>query len=320
MRKALLVSSLVVAVALASVPARAQDNSAAVEALFSEGKRLAGEKKFSEACPKFLASYNLEHRVGTLLNLADCYENNGQLASAWARFIETRTLAQRNNQPERAQLAADHAAALEPKLSKLTIQVPKAPPGLELRRDGAVIDPGAFGVAVAVDPGKHVLEAQAPGKKPWHGEVTVADGADQKTFEVPELADAPKPVLNPGSSTTTVEEKRSPARAIVGIGIAGLGVISLGVGTYFGVAALGKRSDSNANGNCGANGQPNDCNATGVALRDDARTLGNVSTVFIVIGGVATVGGLVLWLTAPSSSSKTVVGFDGQSIRLSGSF
>jgi thioredoxin-like negative regulator of GroEL len=66
----------------------AQDNSAAVEGLFAEGKKLAAEGKLAEACPKFLASYNLENRSGALLNLADCYEKTGQLATAWARFLD----------------------------------------------------------------------------------------------------------------------------------------------------------------------------------------------------------------------------------------
>src|ERR1700692_1403813 len=95
-----------------------QDNSAAVEALFTEGKRLEGEGRFAQACPKFLASYNLEHRVGTLLNLADCYEKNGQLASAWARFVEARTLAQRAGQNEGADYAQHHPRPLNPKLAR----------------------------------------------------------------------------------------------------------------------------------------------------------------------------------------------------------
>ena len=63
----------VVCVGVGAAPATAfaqgTDNSAAVEALFTEGKRLEGEGRFAQACPKFLASYNLEHRVGTLVNL-----------------------------------------------------------------------------------------------------------------------------------------------------------------------------------------------------------------------------------------------------------
>src|SRR5436309_1887312 len=81
-------------------PAFAQDNSALVESLFEEGKKLAAAGNYTDACPKFLASYNLEHRTGTALNLADCYEKSGQLASAWARFVEVATVAERAGQIE----------------------------------------------------------------------------------------------------------------------------------------------------------------------------------------------------------------------------
>ncbi len=321
MRSRALPLVVVVASLFGSIPsARAQDNSAAVEALFGEGKRLASEGKYSEACPKFFASYSLEHRLGTLLNLADCYEKNHQLASAWARFVEARTLAQRSNQADRAEFAAQHAAELEPQLSKLTVNVLKPAAGLEVKRDGVLVGDGAYGVAVAVDAGKYTIVASAPDRKPWTGEVTVGEGADQKmaAIEVPELVAAPKPLA--ASRTTVAEEKHGPGRAIAGLAIAGAGVVALGVGTSFGVAALGKKSDSNANGNCGAGGQVNDCNGVGVGLRDDARTLGNVSTVLIAVGGVAVAAGLVVWLTAPSSRVKTTLGFDGRMVRLGGAF
>src|SRR5579883_326916 len=64
------------------------EDKATAEALFNEGKRLMNERKFGEACPKFLASQKLDPGVGTQLNLAVCYEANGQTASAWATFKE----------------------------------------------------------------------------------------------------------------------------------------------------------------------------------------------------------------------------------------
>src|SRR5580704_11583509 len=197
---------------LAAMPACAQessaDNSATVETLFGAGKALVAQGKFAEACPKFLASYNLEHRIGTLLNLADCYEKNQQLASAWARYIEASTLAQRASQAERATFATSHAKALEPTLSKLTISVPSAAPGatpvpgLVVQRDGVAVDPGAYGVEVAVDGGTHTIEASAPGKKTWSSQVVVASASDAKTVGVPALEDGPRPleVAQPGAT------------------------------------------------------------------------------------------------------------------------
>jgi len=296
-----------------------QDNSAAVEALFTEGKRLEGEGRFAQACPKFLASYNLEHRVGTLLNLADCYEKNGQLASAWARFTEARTLAARGNQPERAQFAGEHAAALAPKLSKLTIAVTNPAPGLAVKIDGQPVDAAAFGVAVPMDAGKHTLEATAPDHVPFKGEITVGGSAEQKTTTVPELAAAPKAA--PPPETPRVEESRGlGGRKVAALIVGGVGIAAIGVGAYFGVTALGKNSDSSPY--CNLGGVKNNCYGAGVTDRNDAVSDASLSTILLGAGAAAVIGGAVLFLTAPSSSSAPAasVGFDGRMVSVAGRF
>ena len=304
---------------LVSAPSlvRAQDNSAAVESLFAEGKKLLGEGKVAEACPKFLASFTLEARVGTLLNLAACYEKNGQVASAWARFVEARTLATRNNQPERATYAAQHAAALEPRRSMLTVVVPNPQPGLVVKRDGIVLDPAVYGIGVPVDGGAHAIEASAPGKVTLKASVTVSPEGDKKSYSLPALEGAPvaavAPAPAPASSSvaagggneaatqaTPSESHGMPTAAIVGLSLAGAGVIAAGIGIGFGVEALSKNNDSNANGNCTGNL----CNQTGFDTRSTARSDGDISTVLIGVGAAAVIGGGILWFTAPKGRAS----------------
>ncbi len=318
------------AVVFAAPVARAQsaDNSATVEALFDEGKRLMAAGKVAEACPKFLASYELEHRVGTLLNLAACYEQNAQLASAWARFVEARTLAARNNQPERQQFADDHAKALEPKLSKLTVTVTRPVPGLEVKVDGQAVAQGAWGVAVPMDAGKHTVQATAPDHVAFSGEVTLGAGADQQTLAVPELAAAPRPVTGPAPETPQPQSQASGGlggRKILALAVAGVGVVGLGIGSYFGVTALGKNSSANSSPDCNQGGVAANCirGSTGAQERNDAYSDANLSTIFLGAGAAFVVGGAVLWLTAPSAPSATPsasVGFDGRMLRVSGTF
>src|SRR5262245_35951588 len=117
MRRALPLS-IVVAALLAAPEAHAQGGDLAVaQGLIDEANRLVGQGKLAEACPKFLASFQLGPKPGTAVNLADCFEKNGQIASAWARYLEAASLAQRAGQSEREQYAREHAATLEPKLS-----------------------------------------------------------------------------------------------------------------------------------------------------------------------------------------------------------
>jgi hypothetical protein len=298
--------------------ARAEDNSAALEALFAEGKRLMNEGKYAEACPKLLASYRLdEKRAGTLLNLADCYEKNGQLASAWARFVEARTLAARNNQVERVAFATEHATALEPRLSRLTISVTESVPGLQVRRDGVLVDAGALGVAVPVDGGAHTIDAVAPGKRAFRAEVPIGASADVRTFRVPPLEEDARARTSEAPPPRT-ELAASSTRPLLELGLLGVGVAGVGVGAYFGVAALGKRSDSAPY--CGQAGRgANDCTAPGVALRSDAVRDGTLSTVFVGLGVAALAGAAVLWLTSPSSSTQVRAAFDGRRLVLEGS-
>jgi serine/threonine-protein kinase len=302
-----------------------------VEALFSEGKRLIGEGKISEACPKFLASYNLDsQRIGTLLNLADCYERNHQLASAWARYVEAKPLAQRAGQTERAEYAVQHAAALEPRLAHLIVVVPKASAGLTVKRDGVLVEPAAYGVPIAIDAGSHALTATAPGRRAWSTEIVFGKEGEKRTVEVPALVDekvaaapvaapAPTPAPPPAeravapapADTAPAEPVGAPpaevshgssSQGVIGLLIAGVGVVGLGFGTGFGLSALGKKGD--AEPYCGQNGTgANDCFGEGVTLRSDAANAATASTIFFAAGATLLVGGVVLWLTAPSSSA-----------------
>src|SRR5688572_17830814 len=88
--------SLVATAALAALlngslvrPAQAQSSSdsATARALFAEGRKLMGEKKYEDACPKFEESLRLDHGMGTQFNLAFCWEQLGRTASAWATFL-----------------------------------------------------------------------------------------------------------------------------------------------------------------------------------------------------------------------------------------
>ncbi|MDB4937371.1 MAG: putative rane protein [Labilithrix sp.] len=304
--------------------AQAGDTASAL-ALFEEGKRLTAEGSYAEGCPKLEASYHLVQKLGTLLNLADCYEKAGKTASAWARFTEAATMADRASQQERAEFARAHAAALAPKLSRLAITIAApAPEGLEIRRDGAVVDPAAFGSAVPVDPGVHVVEARAPQRKAWSQSVDVKTDAGQRTVAVPALeaeaaAAAPiaasiasRPIAPPASLDTTTSS--GSAQRTWGLVIGGAGALGLAGGLVAGAIASSAYQRSNQNGGC----VDDVCTSSGLERRDTAGTIAGVAT-GVFVGGLVLAGtGIVLYLTATPAraSGQTAVSIGPGSLRI----
>lgn len=320
-----------------AAPSRAADNdtsAAAAESLFQEARKLAEAKRYSEACPKFAASQKLAPAIGTLLNLADCYEKNNQLASAWARFHEAIALAQRLGRANREQTARERAEKLEPRLIKLSISTRSS--AVEVKLDGIVVDRGALGTPIPVDAGKHTIEASAKGKKPFLKTIDVNDKAKSPSVEIPVLEDeytgaaavAPKgPAPNPESKELpfTPPPKEGPksswsGRKTLGIIVGSLGAVGLGVGTYYGIKA--RSSWKEAQTYCSVDYE---CEEAGVDLAARAKRFGNYGTIGFAAGGVLLVGGVVLFITAPSpkktaGTGLTRIGVGPGSVILGGTF
>ena len=299
-----------------------EGGAAAAESLFQEGRKAMDAHRYSDACPKFLASQKLAPAIGTLLNLADCYEKNNQLASAWARFHEAIALAQRLNRQNREQTARERADKLEPRLIRLSILSRTS--GVEVKLDGNVIDPAALGTPIPVDAGKHTLEATAKGKKPFNTNVEVSEKNKSPSVEVPPLDDAPvekndqaqKPVEPPPEKQHGWSTQKT-----VGLVVAAGGVVGLGVGGFFGLRTSSKWSDSKPH--C-----PNlECDSTGVVLATDAKNAGNIATIATIAGGVLLIGGAVLFITGGDSGKAAKddkmpvrVGIGPGSVVLGGTF
>ena len=286
------------------------DDSAAAQALFDQAKKAMAAHRYADACPKLEESLRLQEAVGTLLNLADCYEREGKLASAWSRYLEVASKARAAGQGARARIARDRAAALAPKLSSLVVDVPSSSraAGLEIRRDGTVVGEAEWGEAIPADAGTHALEASAPGRKPWSQTVLVADGATTARVTVPELDRIPvetkeAPVAAPAAESPAPAALPPPASEpshvqglkVAAVVVGGLGVVGVGVGSAFGLMSLGKHND--AARLCPQRDSCTDPNA--VTASRQAVDFGNVSTVAFIVGGVGLAGGAVLWLVAP---------------------
>lgn len=287
----LLVLVVLAAFSLLPLDARADGDAnarALAVQLFDEAEAMVARGEIAKACPKYAESYRLDPQLGALVYLAECYEKNGQRASAWGSYREAEELARKRGDA-RAEYAAQRAAALEPQLSYLVIEVPASARvvGLKVFRDDAPVAEVVWGARAAIDPGPHRVEARAEGRLPWRQSVVVAAGPGSIRIEVPLLKDDL-------STVAAKTETAGSSRRIAALAVGGLGVVGLGIGGFFGLSAESTLSDSEAE--CSAR---DICTARGVRLRNSASDKAVVATVATAVGAGALVTAAVLWFTAP---------------------
>jgi hypothetical protein len=274
----------------------ATDNRALAEMLFFTARGLMEAGRIPEACAKLSESYRLDPAAGTLLNLAVCHEKEGKIASAWGEFRQSIAEARKANRPEREKLATERVAAIEPDLPFLTITVPdevRKIPGLVISRNGVPLNAAAWSTELPVDPGEVQIEERAPDYKPKTLTIAIANKQHSTIAAEPlELA----PIFRPPPPYWT-------GKRTVGAIMFGAGLVSAGVGTYFGVTALNDKSSSDQN--C-----PNDaagvqrCTQTGVNDMNNANTAAWVSDITIGVGAASALVGAYLFLTGGADSSQ----------------
>lgn len=289
---------------------------AAAESLFDDGLKAMKAGRFAEACPKLEESERIDPGIGTLLYLGECYEKTGRTASAWATFREAASSAQAQGETERTRVANSRADRLQPSLSKMTIRV--APEtaqlsSLRVSRDSTVVANALLGVAIPVDPGKYHIVASAEGYQNFEADLEIASNGDSKSVEIPVLkpgqsapivvpvesqssapvtsAAAPPPPTGPAPAASSGSGLRTAAYVT-----GALGVVGLGVGSYFGIKAIQKNSDAETH--CPAGKTCND--QQGVDLTNDAKDAAVVSNIAIGVGAAFAVAGVVLYLTSDS--------------------
>ena len=321
-KKCTLIAFVAIQVALAAhAQAQSSGNTkVTAEALFEDGRRLLAAGKYAEACPKFADSERLDPSTATLLNLANCWEKCGRTATAWATYREAQSMAFATGRKDYLATAERHANALAPKLARITIQVPQPVEGIQIERDGVVVDRAEWGVALPVDTGPHAIAATAPGHKAWASKIDVAQDGTTLTVTVPALdplpvEPSPQPSTAPPASTaaptrptflspeTAGLSKESRAggstQRIIAAVVGGLGVVGLLISTGYAVDAKNKDNESNSNGCSGTR-----CNkSSGLNDRNDALWAGNAATVAFGLGAAAIAAGAILWLSAPRGAS-----------------
>ncbi|MFT3770220.1 MAG: hypothetical protein QM820_32730 [Minicystis sp.] len=310
----------------AQAPAPAADASKA-DALFQEGKRLFEQNNLAAACNLLARSDALDPSVGALGLLAACHEQQGKLAAALREYRETARRAEAARDA-RGEFARQRAAALDARVPKLLVRLVAPAPGTEVRRDGERWPASAIGAEIPVDPGPHEITVTAPGRVEQRVRVLAKEGA-VVTVDVPELAPvAPAAIACPPPPPETAAQRlgaRLPAAIVTG----GVGLVGLGVGIGFGVAALNKNVASNTlHDTCKLPGAAPGACAAGRDARDAAYRAGTISTVGfgVAAAGAGVAAALLLWprdKATPARAGLSVtplVGTDGGGALVRGRF
>jgi hypothetical protein len=278
--------------------APAETDRTLAQSLFEDGRRLMTEGDYEAACPKLEESQRLDASGGTVLNLALCREQQGQLATASRLFKQALSSAQRDNRPDRAQAAESHLAALEGKVPWIKLKVAAARPDQEVLVDGVLVREPAWGTKMSLDPGKHEVTARAPGMRDWAQTLDLAVGVGM-SVEVPALHPGDQAGDAGGPPPSEAEQTASGGSSTLGWVLGGVGLAAIGVGSVFGVQALSKQNK--AEGECPTHAT---CSKDGEEYMKQANTAAWISNISIGTGLVAVGVGTYLLLTSGSAPPK----------------
>ncbi len=204
---------------------------------------------------------------------------------------------------------------------------------VKVTMDGEVLAERVEGTALSIDPGEHMFLFETAGESAVTKTLVIRQGEKDRreavafgtmttTPSITPLATQPNA---PPAPTSAASSPELPATAsghglgtqkILALVAGGLGIVGLGVGSAFGVMAVSQKSD--AQNACPGTQCPTQ---DGVNKWSNAGTTGDISTIGLILGGVAIAGAAVLWFTSPSSSGATTqVGFGPGTLQVKGTW
>lgn len=279
-------------------PARAQSSdAAAAESAFQLGRTYLANKKYREACDAFQESMRIQKATGTLYNIGLCMKGLGRVATAWSAFKAV--AADSASNAERARQATEEARLLEPRLSRVRIQVnEKDLSSIRASIDDAPIGAMLFQSGVAVDVGPHVLTAHAPGYEDFTTRFHVLHEGTTEAVTIPPLTswrrtpqkkDAPSIPPPTTSSTQTL-----------GWVLTSVGIVTLGGGLTMGGLAFDRASVAS---DCKPCVRGTDEAREATEAYDRGNVYANLANVLVPVGALAAAVGVYLVLRKPPVQS-----------------
>jgi hypothetical protein len=287
--------SLALAILLAALPstALAQQqppalNPVAKEAdqLFQEGREALKKGDLPRAADRFEKSQELDPSPGTLLNLANVYEQLGKLVKALDLYEHARK--QLPETDDRYPVARDGIAKLKPRIPTLKINIAAGSPvQMSVRVNGAPLAIESIGVDQPMDPGTVTVTTSAPGREEKSYEVTLKESSPQTlTVEAGQRMVVAGPTQ---AAPPPPPSGRPTAMQAAGIGALGVGATGIVIGAVTGALAVVQKGD--ASSLCP---KPSQCTGAGLEASGTGHALAAVSTGAFVVGLAGAGAGVVL--------------------------
>ncbi len=279
-----------------------------------------------------------------LLRKASAHEKEGKVATAWTEYKQAFEAATKSGDQKRVAIARTHLADTYKKLSYVKID-PGQSNATEVLIDGKLVDKSAWASPQPLDPGPHEVTFAAAGTKSQTLSITLQPGPATQPLALPTLLPIDEAPAAPVAAATETKDpapaKPAPATPsdeaallregpsgtdplpppkksgntgrTVGFVLGGVGLVGLGLGSYFGVVALGnkktvdKHCDAAASDALTSTAIP--CDPQGFKAQKDAHTNGTISTIGIGVGAAALVTGVVLIFVSkgPEKTDKTAL-------------
>ncbi len=262
------------------------------------------------------------HANTLLLGLARARAHLGKYVEAWEDYhrilIETLPPNASGAMKKAVDDARNEIGSVEGKRARATITV-TGPSNPTVTLDGAPVNAAALGAERQVNPGTHAVHAEASGYLPGDTTFTVAEGQSATAslqLQAAPAAPAGGAAAPATGATPATTDASNPVPADSGGGGGGstrrtLGLVSMGVGAaglvtgvITGIIAMGDHSSLMDNvcakGPCGQSDLTSYQSST-----SSYQTMGTISTIGFIAGGVLAAGGAILFFTAPSGSASS---------------
>jgi hypothetical protein len=279
-----------------------------------EGQKAYNSQDFTTAAERFARADSLIHAPTLSLALARSQAALGKLVTAQEIYNRVvREGAPAGSPPSWSKAVDDakrEAAMLAPRIPSLTITVSGAVDA-KVTIDGVLVPAAALGVRRPVDPGKHVIRAEATGFAAAEANLTLAEGKNAPVVLKlePASAKAPAPlaaatppaetpkaspeITPPAEAQPDTDAPKGSPRKTIGMVALGVGGAGLLLGAVTGGLAIGKHGALKTA--CGEG----PCPASQQNAVDSYHLLGALSTAGFIAGGACAATGVILLLTAP---------------------